>query len=119
MVCFWSDTTTHPEFENSFTYAALDGSANAGPDATVTVVNYDVQQCPGIPDLGESGFSTVPPSPLVSITLIGLQIKFEVTVTYVRNQTSWSTSLITLLLPPPLANFSASLFSFVHSFFGL
>jgi hypothetical protein len=90
MVCFWADTSLTPEFESSLTYVALDSSANEGSTPqTVVVVTYSVQQCPAIPDLGESGFASVPPSPTVSITLSGLAIKFEVTVAYVRNQTSW------------------------------
>jgi hypothetical protein len=89
-VCFWADTLLTPEFESSLTYAALDASANEGSTLqTVVVVTYNVQQCPAIPDLGQSGFAAVPPSPTVSITLSGLAIKFEVTVAYVRNQTSW------------------------------
>jgi hypothetical protein len=89
-VCFWADTSVTSEFESYLTYVALDTSANAGTTPQkVVVVTYDVQQCPSIPDLGESGFATVPPSPTVDITLNGLAIKFEVTVAYVRNQTSW------------------------------
>lgn len=88
-VCFWSDKTQFAEFENSFTYAAVDAASVVGDAQTVTVVNYDVQACPGIPDLGASGFSTVPSSPEVLITLDNLQIKFEVTTAYVRNHTAW------------------------------
>jgi len=93
-VCFWSDKTQFAEFENSFTYAAVDAASAVGDAQTVTVVNYDVQACPGIPDLGASGFSTVPASPEVSITLDILQIKFEVTTAYVRNHTAWCTFLL-------------------------
>jgi hypothetical protein len=88
-VCFWADTSSPAEFENSFTYAAVDASTAVGTPQTVTVVNYNVQLCPAIPDLGSSGFASVPPSPIVSITLSGLEIKFEVTAAYVRNQTAW------------------------------
>jgi hypothetical protein len=99
-VCFWSDTTSLAEFENSFTYAAVDGSSNVGAPQTVTVVNYNVQLCPAIPDLGSSGFASVPPSPTVSITLSGLEIKFEVTAAYVRNQTAWCTCTFISRSPP-------------------
>ena len=60
----------------------------------MTVVNYNVQLCPAIPDLGASGFSTAPPSPTVTITLDGLEIHFEITAAYVRNQTAWCTSSV-------------------------
>jgi hypothetical protein len=94
-VCFWADTSAEAEFENSFSYAAVDGSSNSvGPPHTVTIVNYNVQSCPSIPDLGNSGFASAPPGPDVSITLSGLMIRFEVTAAYVRNHTAWRTSSI-------------------------
>lgn len=97
-VCFWADTTSVAEFESFLTYKAVDNSANEGTTAQkVVVVTYDVQKCPSIPDLGESGFTTLPPSPIVDITLSGLEVKFEVTAAYVRNHTSWSTLPIMLL----------------------
>lgn len=91
-VCFWADTSVTPEFESSFAYAAADSSSNLGTPQTVDVVTYDVQTCPAIPDLGVSGFSTLPPSPTVDITLNGLEISFSVTAAYIRNDTAWSTT---------------------------
>jgi hypothetical protein len=87
-VCLWSEEQV--ERESTFTYAAVERSSNGvGKSQTVTVVSYNVQTCPTIPDFGPSGFVTPPSSPAVAIQFDGLQIKFDVTVTYVRNQTAW------------------------------
>jgi hypothetical protein len=89
-VCLWSEEQV--ERESTFTYAAVERSSNGvGKPQTVTVVSYNVQTCPTIPDFGPSGFVTPPSSPAVAIQFDGLQIKFDVTVTYVRNQTAWCT----------------------------
>jgi len=91
MVCFWANLTRQAEFESNFTYAAVDVSLVVGTPASVVVVTYDSENC-SIPDLGPSGFATVPASPIVSISLSGLKIQFEVTAQYLRGQTGWSMS---------------------------
>jgi hypothetical protein len=97
-VCLWSDEQV--ERESTFTYASVERSSNSvGKPQTVTVVSYNVQTCPTIPDFGPSGFVTPPASPAVAIQFDGLQIKFEVTVTYVRNQTAWRKLPSLLALP--------------------
>jgi hypothetical protein len=88
-VCFWLDKTQFAEFENSFTYTTVNAMSAVGDMQMVMVVNYNVQACPGIPNLSALGFSTVPVSPEVSITLDNLQIKFKVTMAYVCNHTAW------------------------------
>ena len=59
-VCFWSNKTQFAKFKNSFTYTMVNTTSTVGNAQTVTVVNYNMQACPGIPNLSASGFSTVP-----------------------------------------------------------
>jgi hypothetical protein len=93
-VCFWLDKTQFAEFKNLFTYTVVNAMNTVGDVQMVMVINYDVQACPGIPDLGVLGFLVVLVSPKVSIMLNNLQIKFKVTMAYVCNHTSWCTFLI-------------------------
>jgi len=88
-LCFFSNITTgSAEFQDSFTFVAF-GDPSAGNTGTVTLLNYNKQLCPAIPDLGASGSVVAPPAPTATITLQGLEIHFSVTATYLRNQTSW------------------------------
>jgi len=88
-VCFFSNISTgSAEFQDAFTFIAL-GDASPGNTGTVTLLNYNKQLCPAIPDLGASGSVVAPPAPTATITLQGLEIHFSVTATYLRNQTSW------------------------------
>jgi len=88
-VCFFSNISTGPaEFQNSFNFVAT-GDSSGGNTGTVTLLNYNKQLCPGIPDLGASNTIVPPPAPTASITLQGLEIHFSVTATYLRNHTAW------------------------------
>jgi len=88
-ICFWSNTQLVAEFENIFSFVTEDVNDNRGPVANVTVINYNIQLCTGIPDLGSAGSFSAPPLPTVNIALSGLEVQFNVTATYIRNDTTW------------------------------
>jgi len=93
MFCYVYDKSDSPvaEYTSSMTWNAdaIDSAANDGVDGIIYILNYNNQECTSIPDLGSAGSIALPPSPTVTTSLNGLQIEFNVSAAYLRNNTFW------------------------------